>query len=301
MVHIRVAEGGKHLILVLDISTSMGQNVAMAGTEFANTRAQLVFFGGEFVARTLMPNDNISLIVYGSSARVLINRARVSGTTGDWVKRTLAAVQVDGATNIRDGLDKANGCITADDTDVHIVLLTDGSETVGNSQMTTLFDTDELRATLHTIAFGMTGPSYGSGMGVDPFKLIELADMGGGVFNFIPDVGFVGTVFTNLMVAINTPPVELNPEWCRACQRFVNELETLVRARRPDPGIARAVLGPIGPLIPGLEIDLESQIYPAFQPEYAEKWGVAVPQRANSGVPASSPRQLQGSRDVYLC
>merc|ERR1719210_1018582 len=109
----------------------------------------------------------------------------------------LESIQANGGTNIWLGLECGLNALRDDRMDgrlAHIMLLTDGQTQDRNNVMPNLTaykqKYEQLPGTLSTFGFGYN---------IDSNLLVNISNFGDASYSFIPDSGFVGTVFVNTL------------------------------------------------------------------------------------------------------
>jgi len=193
-----------HIVCVVDVSGSMG-SVAKVQNENGDveddglTYLDVVKHATRTIIRTLGEDDVFSLVSYHSNATVVLESQQMSEAGQKKAEQELDALCPQGSTNIWDGLHSGlelirrtfekspskAGCI---------MLLTDGMPNMrpprGEQTMLQKYKDEHpnLRCTVNTFGFGYQ---------LDSPLLCDLASIGNGSYAFIPDSGFVGTVFVN--------------------------------------------------------------------------------------------------------
>jgi len=193
-----------HIVCVVDVSGSMG-SVAKVQNENGDVEddglsyLDVVKHATRTIIRTLGNDDVFSLVSYHSTATVVLEGQPMTEDGQKTAEKELDALCPLGSTNIWDGLHSGlelikrtfqkspskAGCI---------MLLTDGMPNMrpprGEQAMLKKYKdaNPDLRCTINTFGFGYQ---------LDSPLLCDLASIGNGSYAFIPDSGFVGTVFVN--------------------------------------------------------------------------------------------------------
>jgi len=154
----------------------------------------------------LEPEDRLSLVEFSSSASVRLPLTFMTEGGKHQARRLLAGMTPSGATNLWDGMRVGMDLLAAATqpgartSNAALLLLTDGCPTVnpprGHEEMFQRYirqHDNALPAPLHCFGFGYD---------LDTQLLGRLARMGAGMFGFIPDAGFVGTVFINALANV---------------------------------------------------------------------------------------------------
>lgn len=202
--NIKTIEGGSSyppvdIVAVIDISGSMdspalveqdGKSVDIGYTILDITKHALIT-----IIESMKPNDRISVVVFSNDARVLIPL-----TTSDSINRTLITnLRTEGATNIWAGLNIGLQQFTNTNRIQSLLFLTDG---LPSSHLL------PPQGILHCLKRKITNKiniyTFGFGYSLDTELLIDIAKISNGHFSFIPDSGFVGTIFIHALAHINT-------------------------------------------------------------------------------------------------
>lgn len=197
-----------HVVLVLDVSGSMGTSADTdaAGSESTGLSVlDVTKHAAKTSAALLGPNDVLSIVTYHDTAAVLLDGSPMTDANKRLAMEKLDALQPLNSTNLWDGLDKAmalvkkNATTTAVSKLASILLLTDGQPNIapprGHLPMLQRFlaDNSSLKFTINTFGFGYSMNSK---------LLFDIAVLGSGSYSFIPDCGFVGTVFVHALTNI---------------------------------------------------------------------------------------------------
>mmetsp|Transcript_15698 Transcript_15698/g.25518 ORF Transcript_15698/g.25518 Transcript_15698/m.25518 type:complete len:853 (-) Transcript_15698:31-2589(-) len=187
---------------VIDVSGSMAAEATITGASGTHERHGLSLLdvakhGVRTIINTLTDKDRLALISFNHAA------VRVLGlTVMDEAGRTLAGNHLDqlragGGTNLWLGLQEGLEALRTDQIPgslAHVMLLTDGESNFREAIMPNLLNYEaqyeRLPSTINTFGFGYQ---------IDSGLLNKLAAVGNGSYAFIPDAGFIGTVFVNSM------------------------------------------------------------------------------------------------------
>ena len=203
--NIKTIEGGPSyppvdIVAVIDISGSMdspalveqdGKSVDIGYTILDITKHALIT-----IIESMKPNDRISVVVFSNDARVLIPL-----TTSDNINKLLITnLRTEGATNIWAGLNIGLQQFTNTNRIQSLLFLTDG---LPSSHLL------PPQGILHCLKRKMIASkiniyTFGFGYSLDTELLIDIAKISNGHFSFIPDSGFVGTIFIHALAHINT-------------------------------------------------------------------------------------------------
>ena len=188
---------GTVYILGLDNSGSMGELADPDSKESLFTRMDLVYHTVNTAAAMMTENDSLALVSFSAAAKTVMEPTQMNAAGKAKLKTRLATIVPDGMTNIeaavREMMVIANRPEMAG-RNIVAALLTDGAETVKPSPSGTVHALSriQMRNQWNLSTFGL-------GYSLDSVLLAKLAEMGGGIFGFIPDVSMVGTVFINFI------------------------------------------------------------------------------------------------------
>ena len=197
------ATGEILLIAVIDTSGSMAESATQdSDAEGLNfTRLQLVKHSLHTVAGicATVPGTQLALINFDSAARRALPTTPVTSTTLPHIDAAIDQLNAGGATNVWDGLrvalDEIRGVRMGNpNLPVHILLLTDGEPT--QSMIPPQGIQGALRASLSSLQ-NVSVSSFGFGYSLDSDLLVQLSEVGKGIFGYIPDCSMVATVFIN--------------------------------------------------------------------------------------------------------
>ena len=187
-------------IVALDTSGSMGEPAAdpetQKGTDaVAFNRADLVRHTWATIPHLLGPKNKASLIIWDNSSNILLGPTAMTPAGIAAAKACEPRITPTGGTNIWGGLLAALtvAARTPDDNNV-IVFQTDGESdptyNPGRGIIPTFRkwkeDNPRVRVTVNTVG-------YGYGDRLDTVLLREIAEVGGGVYSYVPDAGMVGS------------------------------------------------------------------------------------------------------------
>ena len=182
-------------ICVIDISGSMGERATEYVSNGENdgfTRLDLVKHSLNTIVASLNANDEIALVTFNSMAHILLRSTKISESA--MIKSSINSLQPGGNTNLWDGLKSALDIISADvkeDYNTSILILTDGVANYNPPRgvIPTLNAYPKKgNYTINTFAYGYE---------VDSVTLSQIAEIGNGIYGYIPDGTMVGTIFIN--------------------------------------------------------------------------------------------------------
>jgi len=188
---------------IVDVSGSMNENVASGGAagdegdDSWMTKLDLVKHSMHTIVAALRPRDRFSLVKFSTHATTVLTWTVMDERGKSRCRAAIDALEADGSTNlwdgIRQGLDMFDG-YKLDGVQGVSFLLTDGLPNVDLNR--TYADT--IRSHIATKPSSTFTPpfmqTFGFGYGIDSKLLTEISSTLHGVYSFIPDFSFVGTV-----------------------------------------------------------------------------------------------------------
>eukprot|EP00933_Yihiella_yeosuensis_P037383 TRINITY_DN31298_c0_g1_i1.p1 TRINITY_DN31298_c0_g1~~TRINITY_DN31298_c0_g1_i1.p1 ORF type:complete len:824 (-),score=168.37 TRINITY_DN31298_c0_g1_i1:227-2698(-) len=193
---------------VVDVSTSMGteamaQDAAGVAISHGLELLDIVKHALRTIIHILGDQDRLAIVAYSNSSQVILELTPMSTEGRRQAEIQLNGMQPEGMTNLWAGLQQgidllANG--REPGRLQHVMLLTDGIPNLNPPRgivpmLKRLRDKagGRLPCTVNTFGFGYE---------LDSQLLDEIAALGSGSYAFIPDAGFVGTVFVNAVANI---------------------------------------------------------------------------------------------------
>lgn len=192
-----------HVVCVVDISGSMETEVEIindTGIKERNglSRLDITKHALKTILHTLDNNDYISIVTFSTCAQTLASRQKISNVTKQLLEKLIDDMTPCGSTNIWDGLREAIKIIELTNLSAEInsiFLLTDGEPQIipprGHEKM--------LSNAMLKIGPKYTVNTFGFTYSLDSNLLLNLGQIGKGSYHFIPDAGFVGTIFVNAL------------------------------------------------------------------------------------------------------
>jgi Mg-chelatase subunit ChlD len=206
------ARNPAHVVLVIDVSGSMNSEASVqasggASKETSNLSVlDITKHAAKTVIKLLRPTDAISVVSFTDSATVHVDAQFCSEENKFAAIETIDKLTPLYSTNLWDGLDKgmnlikkatnSKKCMNMSNS---VFLLTDGVPNCepprGHIPMLRKFldSNPDLTMSVHTFGFGYS---------LDSKLLLQIANEGGGNYNYIPDAGFVGTVFVHAVTNV---------------------------------------------------------------------------------------------------
>lgn len=206
------------VVVCIDISGSMGSRASAAGVESSNlSMLDLVKHAVKTVAAVLDPSDRLAIVAWSSDSTVVTELTSMTDRGRSTANAKLDAIDVMGMTNIWDGLktglelldardDGIVGGVPANSRSGAVFLLTDG---VPNVEPPRGFIPSLQRyRDQHGAKLPGIITTFGFGYNLQSQLLSDYAYEGAGAMAFIPDSGFVGTIFVNALANTLTTTVE---------------------------------------------------------------------------------------------
>lgn len=210
MVKLKPPEGTKRMFAdiccVVDISGSMGQEATIVGASGSKESHGLSLLdvakhGVRTIIATLTKDDRLSLVAFDHACTTIFGLTTMDEAGQALANEKLDTLKPQGGTDIwlgvQGGLEALRaGRILEDGKGrggfAHLMLLTDGKTLYRETIMPKFYKFKEEGDFMPT-----TIGTYGFGYNIDSDLLCDLAREGNGGYAFIPDAGFVGTVFVN--------------------------------------------------------------------------------------------------------
>jgi Mg-chelatase subunit ChlD len=192
------------IVVVIDTSGSMVTTATAQGVENVNlTMLDIVKHAVKTIIHTLNANDRLAVVKFSTGAKVISPLMPMTDLNKRSLEQLLEPLQPDGGTNIWDGIKTALDLLKNDReaasmvSNSSILLLTDGEPTInpprGNLPMLQRYG--EQAGNKYPGIFS----TFGFGYSLDSSLLAAMAEVGGGMYAFIPDSGFVGTAFVHAL------------------------------------------------------------------------------------------------------
>lgn len=192
-----------HIVAIVDISGSMDTEVSVlnsSGVSESNglSRLDIVKHALNTIVETLNENDCFSVVTFSNQGNVLIEKQKITVVNKQTILNKIKNLKPYGGTNLWDGVKCAIDIISQTQHTGHInslFLLTDGQPTV---------EPPRGHETMLLNKLKQLGPkcvlnTFGFGYDLDSSLLSNMAKIGNGFYSFIPDAGFVGTIFINAL------------------------------------------------------------------------------------------------------
>jgi len=153
--------------------------------------------GVRTIVKALNANDRLAVVAFNNQASDVFPLTAMNEAGQKMAEKELDGLQSGGGTNIWDGLVaglNALRAVPANNRFAHVMLLTDGESQNREAILPNLEaykqQHEGLPGTINTFGFGYQ---------LDSKLLVNMANAGSGAYSFIPDAGFVGTCFVNMM------------------------------------------------------------------------------------------------------
>lgn len=188
------------IVLVVDVSGSMASEAKTqtVSESMGLSLLDIVKHAIKTVVTTLGPDDRLSLVSFSTSAKVIFELMPMNRLGKQNAFDLIKKLEPDGMTNLWDGLNKGLNILSnrqESSRNAAILLLTDGEPNIepprGHIPMLKKY------RDAHQSCYPGLISTFGFGYTLDSALLSSIAQEGGGMYAFIPDAGFVGTVFVN--------------------------------------------------------------------------------------------------------
>jgi hypothetical protein len=198
-----------HLCLVVDTSGSMGAETSPSGQPLSERTGLSLLDIVKHAMRTILAamddRDQLSVISFSTNSHVLFSARKMDDAGQQQAIRDIRALRPSGQTNLCSGMIDGLDLIRNHADDGHmdaIFVLTDGVPNIAPPRGTVPC----LRRYLdqHPVCSGCPISTFGFGYNLDSSQLVEIATVGGGMYSFIPDSGFIGTIFVNAISNLMT-------------------------------------------------------------------------------------------------
>ncbi|KAK8871315.1 hypothetical protein M9Y10_007035 [Tritrichomonas musculus] len=189
------------IIAIIDISSSMIIDATIHDNSSEDTsisRIQLVQYSLKTIISTLGESDQLTIITFNGKAHVKASGVLLTREGKERVNKIIDDIDPDGMTNLWDGLDKGiNEAIKQQNKRMNTSLLvfTDGQPNVHPPMG--LIPTLKEKLSDFNVYFSIS--TFGYGYNIDADLLEEIAEIGSGVYGYIPDASMVGTIFINYL------------------------------------------------------------------------------------------------------
>lgn len=190
------------IVLVVDISGSMGDAAeiknASGGVESCGLNLlDIAKHGVKTVINTLDKDDRCAVVLFNHQSQVLWDLRAMDEANKKKCEEDIEGVSPGGGTTLWLGMFDAFELLrksTREGRFGHIMLLTDGQTTQRNQVI------PEMSKYLKQYEkFPGSLSTFGFGYNIDSPLLETVSSLGHGTYSFIPDAGFVGTVFVNTL------------------------------------------------------------------------------------------------------
>lgn len=193
---------------VVDVSDSMGVEAMIQDSPgITVTHGLSVLDVVKHALRTIVHNlgehDRLSVVAFADNAKVAFNLTPMGEDGKRVAERHLSGLHTDGMTNLWAGLQMGIEVLQAAQEPgrlQHLMLLTDGLPTYNPPRgIMPMLKRLREKAEKDGGVLPCTINTFGFGYELDSELLREISITGGGTYAFIPDAGFVGTIFVNAM------------------------------------------------------------------------------------------------------
>lgn len=203
LVSVQTPEGAQRLpvdiVCVIDISWSMSMEaVIQTGDTIESNDLSMLCLAKHAVAtviKTLGPQDRFALVKFCAAAEMVLPLTYMNEQGQDAAMQKVEGLGFGSGTYLWGGINHALQCLQGDSEKgriAHIMLLTDGETEKEPDVMSGLSEfkdnSGKLPCTINAFGFGYETCGR---------LLLQIAEFSAGSYAFIPDAGFVGTIFVN--------------------------------------------------------------------------------------------------------
>ena len=197
------------VVAVIDISGSMDNKAVVEQdgkqVDVGYSVLDVTKHAVKTVIASMRPADRLSIVVFSTNARLLMDWLPMTPANQEFATNAVSGLTTEGATNLWDGLRQSlqqfrsqprTGCMSS------VLLLTDGVPSSHLCPPRGIVQTLERELERMSEAAESVAPSiftFGFGYSLDTMLLVDIATKGNGYYSFIPDSGFVGTVFIHAL------------------------------------------------------------------------------------------------------
>ena len=190
------------IVAVIDISGSMDSPALVEQdgkqTDIGYTILDITKQALYTIIESMKPSDRISIVVFSDIAEVIFPLT----TSNNINKDTIANLRTKGCTNIWAGLNVGLNQFKDTNRVLSLMFLTDGLPSLHLLPPRGILESLEKK--LNNMTNKINIYTFGFGYSLDTELLINIAKLGNGNFSFIPDSGFVGTIFIHSLAHIYT-------------------------------------------------------------------------------------------------
>jgi len=193
---------GVMLICVLDVSGSMDSPATeVAGAEFDHfSRLDLVKHSMNTIIHAMSDIDFLGIICFSDIAKVCMKTCRMDAKGKQKAEKKIKELTPAGNTNIWDALKMGLSFVDQghhDNLNKSILLFTDGEPNVNPPRGIIPTLNFHLDKNCRSILGTFTMHTFGYGYALNSELLLDIANVGDGLFCYIPDSTMVGTIFVN--------------------------------------------------------------------------------------------------------
>jgi hypothetical protein len=190
-----------YLWLLIDISGSMSELVLTPGDKesLGITRLDIALHCARTVGSSLNDDDKLGIIFYNSNAYIAFPMMHMTDDNKKKLYLKLSNIRPTGGTNMWSAIEL---CITNVDKDkkiytdgiYHSIMLSDGQNNQGNYPIKELINYISIH---HRLSFTLN--MLGFSNDCDSNFCMKIAEIGNGLFSFIPDAGMIGTITVHML------------------------------------------------------------------------------------------------------
>ena len=195
---------GNNVVIILDVSASMDTSVVSMDTDsgesgFKLSRLDMVKHATLATSKMLGPSDNLCIITYSTTSKIVFPFTSMTDSSKVSVETIIKQINTDSSTNFCPAIELAFDNIHLNDLKsqhTSILFLTDG-EPSDDPEVILQKLSNNMNTTPNTIF-----STFIFGNNANSKLLKQMAEVGQGMYSFIPDVSMIGTVFSNFIANV---------------------------------------------------------------------------------------------------
>ncbi len=197
--HASTARQPVHLIFVIDTSDSMNDSLLSSQAGFS--KLQQVKKSIEFLLPLLTPTDHVSMISFGDTSSIHLERTVMNEDGKKRVQGILRDLRTDGCTNMSAGLLDVQEVIQTSTIKQGVLLLTDGHANMGVSTSSGL---ESIVNQMTNLNPSLTLTTIGYGKDHNAELLRSMAVVGSGSYNVVYNLEGIATTFGEVLGGLTT-------------------------------------------------------------------------------------------------
>ncbi len=191
------------MICVVDVSGSMDSPVSIntgdSQESHGFSRLDLVKHSLKTIINCMGNNDSLAIVTFSDTAKVFMDITQMNSLGKQSSNFMVDSIKTEGMTNIWDGLRVALDLSqnASPDTNTVISFLTDGEPNINPPRG--ILETLKKKIRENNQLLNVSLSTFGFGYSLDSKLLSDIATECNGIYGYIPDCTFVGTIFVNYL------------------------------------------------------------------------------------------------------